>query len=195
MMLQAYRMQRRGVGTTGQVEATGELEVPADMGGAILGPAIVDVWDGPRSGRTLDPASRTFVFSAGHPWPFDPRPWMVGNTSVLTLSASVAAQRWRDIRLWETQSGHTACLPVRPPIWEDDWDSAAAPLTGLRAAEQRQLPQVGGLPTAGPGPANGVANGSRKRPANGVATRPMPPHPPPSPLDTRRYPAHPSQNA
>jgi hypothetical protein len=96
-------MQRRGVGTTGQVEATGELVVSADMEGAILGPAIVDVWDGPRSGRTKDPAWRTFVFSAGHPWPIDPRPWMVGNTPVLTLSASVAAQRWRDNRLWETQ--------------------------------------------------------------------------------------------
>jgi hypothetical protein len=83
---------------------------------------------------------------------------MVGNTPVLTLSASVAAQRWRDVRLWETQSSHTACLPVRPPIWEDYWDPAAAPLTGLRAAEQRQLRQVGGLPTAGPLPhANGVA--------------------------------------
>jgi hypothetical protein len=83
MMLQVYRMQRRGVGTTGQVEATGELVVPADMGGAILGPAIVDVWNGPRSGRTLDPASRTFVFSAGHPWPFVPRPgwWAIPPSS------------------------------------------------------------------------------------------------------------------
>jgi hypothetical protein len=105
MMLQVYRTQRRGGGTTGQVEATGGLAmvVPADMGGAILGPAVVDVWDGPRSGRTLDPASRTFVFSARHPGPFDPRPWMVGNTPVLTLSASIAAQRWRDMRIWETQ--------------------------------------------------------------------------------------------
>jgi hypothetical protein len=99
MMLPVYRMQRRGVGTTGQVEATGELVVPADMGGAILGPAVVDVWDGPRSGRTLDPASGTFVFLAGHPWPLDPRPWIVGNNPVLTPSASVAAQRWRDVRL------------------------------------------------------------------------------------------------
>jgi hypothetical protein len=49
-------------------------------------------------------------------------------------------------------SPDTPCLPVRPPIWEDDWDSAAAPLTGLRAAEQRQLRQVGGLRTAGPAP-------------------------------------------
>jgi hypothetical protein len=175
MMLQVYSMQRRGVGTTGQVEATGDLVVPADTGAAVLGPAVVDVWDGPRSGRTLDPASRTFVFSAGHPWPFDPRPWMVGNTPVLTLSASVAAQRWRDVRLWETQSGHTACSPVRPPIWEDDWDPAAAPLTGLRAAEQRQLPQVGDLPAAGPAPTR-----KRRRDETDAAT------------PTSQFPRHPS---
>jgi hypothetical protein len=154
------------VGTTGQVEATGELVVPADMGAAVLGPAVVDVWDGPRSGRTLDPASRTFVFSAGHPWPFDPRPWMVANSPVLTLSASVAAQRWRDIRLWETHSGHTACSPVRPPIWEDDWDPAAAPSTGLRAAEHRQLRQVGGRAAAGPAPTR------RRRPGEAEAASP-----------------------
>ncbi len=103
-----------GLGPPGRWKPQASWWSPANMGGAILGPAVVDVWDGPRSGRTLDPASRTFVFSAGHPWPFDPRPQMVGNTPVLTLSASVAAQRWRDVRLWEAQSGHTACLPAGP---------------------------------------------------------------------------------
>ncbi|MFY7873476.1 MAG: reverse transcriptase domain-containing protein [Limnohabitans sp.] len=175
MMLQVYQMHMRGVGATGRVEARGQLVAPTDIGGAILAPAIVDVWDGPRPGRTLDPASRTFVFAAGHLWPFDPRPWMVGSTPILTLSASIAAQRWRDIRLWETQPGHTACLPVRPPIWEDDWDPAAAPLTGLRAAEQRQLQQVGGPPAAGPPPPR------KRRRGEGDAATPASPslrHPP-----------------
>jgi hypothetical protein len=116
MMLQVYRMQRWGVGATRPGGRHRRACGPSRHGGAILGPAVVDVWDGARPGRPLDPASRTFVISAGHPWPFDPRPWMVGSTPVLTLSASVAAQRWRDIRLWETQLGHTTCLPVRPPI-------------------------------------------------------------------------------
>jgi hypothetical protein len=48
MMLQVYRMHGRGVGATGQVEATVEFLAPADMGGAVLGPAVVDVYDGLR---------------------------------------------------------------------------------------------------------------------------------------------------
>ncbi len=98
------------------------------------------------SGRAL----RIFVFAAGHPWPFDPRPWMVGSTSVPILSTSVAAQKWRDSRVWETRPTYTACLHIRPPIWADEWDPAAAPLTGLPAAEHRQRRQVGRLPAAGP---------------------------------------------
>ena len=172
-MLQVYQMRQRGTGASGQVVATGEFVAPPDGGGAILAPAIVDVWDGPRPGCTRGPASRTFVFAAQHPWPFDPRPWMVGSTPVLTLSASVAAQRWRDIRLWETQPGHTAGLPVRPPVWEDDWDPAAAPLTGLRAAEQRQL--AAARPAAGP-----ALTRKRRRGEGDAATpaSPAPRHPP-----------------
>jgi hypothetical protein len=143
MMLQVYRMQRRGVGTTGQVEATGELVVLADMGGAILGPAVVDVWDDLRSGRTLDPASRTFVFSAGHPWPLGPRPWMVGNTPVLTLSASVAAQRWK-ARLWENSRVTRPACPSGRPFGRMTWT--------LLPRRSQDFGQVGGLPTAGPAP-------------------------------------------
>jgi hypothetical protein len=60
-------------------------------------------------------------------------------------------------------------------IWEDDWDPAAAPLTGLRAAEQCQLRQVGGMPTAGPAPTR-----KRRRDKTDAATpaSQFPRHPP-----------------
>jgi hypothetical protein len=154
MMLQVFQMQVLGRVASGRVTATGQVLTPAEVCRRSLVPAVVDVWDRGRPGPPLDLAARTFVFGAGHPWPFDPRPWMVGTTSVLSLTASIAAQRWRDIRLWETQPGHThtAFYPIRPPIWEDDWSPGALPPTGLRAAEERHLDKVRALPVLPPTP-------------------------------------------
>jgi hypothetical protein len=153
MMLQVYRMLIQGGGASGRLTATGDFLPPAEVCHARLLPAIVDTWDGTRGGR-VDPTLRTFVFAGGHTWPCDPRPWMVGTTPVLTLSASVAAQRWRDVRLWQVDSRrgdsrHFAHLPMRPTIWEDDWGPDAAPVQGLRASEQRHLHAVGGRAAVG----------------------------------------------
>ena len=154
MMLQVYRQLVQGGRPTGRLTATGHFLAPAEARYASLLPAIVDTWDGTRGSR-VDPASRTFVFAGGHSWPFDPRPWMVGTTPVLTLSASIAAQRWRDVRLWQldfrpAESRHSAHSPVRPGIWEDDWGPDAAPLQGLRSSEERHLNVVGGRAAAAP---------------------------------------------
>jgi len=91
MMLQVYRTQHHGVMTTGRVVPTGEFVSPETVGASNLLPVVVDVWGGVRSGAAPDSAC-FFVFGAHQPWPFDPRPWLVGSHPVLTLSASAAAQ-------------------------------------------------------------------------------------------------------
>jgi len=148
VMLQVYRLQGVGRAATGRLVATGDAVAPTDVRRGSLIPAIADVWEGGSAGLRADPALPIFLFSGSQPWPFDPRAWMVGTSPVLRLSASVAAQRWRDVRLWEARSAHSAHLPLRPAIWEDDWGPDADPLQGLRACEQRHLRVVGGQPAA-----------------------------------------------
>ena len=152
VMLQVYRLEGVGRAATGRLVATGDAMAPTDVRRDSLIPVIADVWEGGRAGHGADPALPIFLFAGSHPWPFDARPWMVGTTPVLRLSASVAAQRWRDVRLWEARSAHSAHLPLRPVIWEDDWGQDAAPVQGLRACEQRHLRVVGGQPAAHPAP-------------------------------------------
>jgi len=118
--LQVYHTHCHGVAATGRVVPSGKIVALDTVEPSDLLPAFVGEWDGTRLGEAAASAS-IFVFAATQPWPFDPRPWQVGEDSVLTLTASAAAQRWRDLRLWKANSGHTARSPVKPPIWEADW--------------------------------------------------------------------------
>ncbi len=117
--------------------------------------------------RTVDPASRTSVYAAGHLQPFYPRPWMVGSTPVLTLSASVAAQRWRDIQLWETDLGTLRTCPSGRPIGRMTGALPRRPSQGLGRGSKINFGKWEGCPPpALLARASGLAGKGRRLPSS-----------------------------
>jgi hypothetical protein len=163
--------------------ATGQFVAPADMGGAILAPAIVDVRDGPRPARALDPASQTLGLEEGIRGPLTLSP----NSGqypryVLHPSASVAAQvSFRDggtSAVGDSRDAPPACPSGRP----------FERMTGTLPPHRSQ--GFGGRSTMNSGTWAACLPLALHPPARGLPDKAIPSHPPPRLFDTSQYPAH-----
>jgi hypothetical protein len=173
MMLQVYSMQRRGVGTTGQMEATGELVVPADMGAPFwarpswmsgTAPAQGGLWTPPR-GRSSSQQGIRGPLTLGPGWSAIPPSSPSPPPSQLKGGGMSGSGR-------HSLATRPACPSGRPfgrmtgtllPRRSEDFGRRSNVNSGRWAA----CPPPAPLPHA-----------------NVVVTKPMPPHPPSPPVDT-----------
>ena len=111
-------------------------------------PCLLSRWSPSRSWRVTDPIATSSAPSATtlylvQPWAdvqLDPAIWGCGPTSLIRLTVSGMSQRMRVIHLISKPPNGAEYLighPVRPKVWEDDWNSASPNSTGIRREEQR----------------------------------------------------------
>ena len=76
---------------------------------------------------------------------FSPHQWGFGSRRLPAYVVSEGCARRIAVSQMRLDSAFVPGVPIRPRIWEDDWDAAGTPALGLRACEARWQGQAGPL--------------------------------------------------
>ena len=118
---------------------------------ATWSPCLLSRW----SPATTKPTSAVAKLYLVAPWAsaqIDPALWGCGTASISQLVVSQMSQRLRVINLISKPPNSAPYLtghPVRPKVWEDDWDSAQPGSRGIRHEEQRWADSAAAKVSAG----------------------------------------------